>query len=129
MRKFTLWQRGSNLRAWLFTIMHNTFINQVKAGRLQTQSMTEDTGQMDIDVAPGQEHQMQIRDLVAALKSLPAEFREVVLLVGLEQLSYAEAARVLDIPKGTVMSRLARGREKLQTLMAGESIPVLRRVK
>ena len=129
LQKFSLWQRGSNLRAWLFTIMHNTFVNQIRAGRLRTLSMSEESGQMEIDVAPGQEQQIQIRDLVSALKQLPEDFREVVLLVGLEQLSYEEAARVLGIPKGTVMSRLARGREKLQVLMAGEQVPVLRRVK
>ncbi len=129
LHKFSLWQRGSNLRAWLFTIMHNTFVNQVRAGRLTTISMSEESGHMDIEVTPGQEQQIQIRDLVSALKRLPDEFREVVLLVGLEQLSYEETARVLGIPMGTVMSRLARGREKLRVLMAGEPVPVLRRVK
>jgi RNA polymerase sigma-70 factor (ECF subfamily) len=60
---------------------------------------------------------------------LPSEYREVILLIGLEQMSYEEVAQVLGIPLGTVMSRLSRGRERLRKLMAGESAPVLRRVK
>jgi RNA polymerase sigma-70 factor (ECF subfamily) len=53
---------------------------------------------------------------------LPAEQREVILLVGLEQFGYAEAARILDVPLGTVMSRLSRGRERLRQLLMGEEI-------
>ena len=60
-----------------------------------------------------------MRDLDAALKRLPAEQREVLLLVGLEQLSYAEVSQALGVPVGTVMSRLSRGRERLRALMSG----------
>ncbi len=129
LRKFTLWRHGSDLRAWLFTIMHNIFINQLRANRLPSVPL-DDTGENTLAAPPaGQEQQLQIRDLMTALRHLPAEFRAVVLLVGLEELSYDEAARVLGVPRGTVMSRLARGREKLQALMAGEQVPTLRRVK
>ena len=72
---------------------------------------------------------MHVRDLDSAIGKLPVEYREVILLVGLEQMSYEEVAKVLAIPLGTVMSRLSRGREKLRALMAGESAPALRRVK
>jgi RNA polymerase sigma-70 factor (ECF subfamily) len=73
---------------------------------------------------------LEIRDLESALALLPPEQREIVLLVGLEQLSYAEVARALDIPIGTVMSRLFRGRERLRTLLTGAPpAPVLKAVK
>ena len=60
-------------------------------------------------------------DLEAALARLPQEQREVLLLVGLEQMTYGESAGVLNVPIGTVMSRLSRGREKLRTLLKGEA--------
>ena len=69
----------------------------------------------------GRSIRYRLRDLDAALQRLPAEQREVLLLVGLEQLSYAETGKALGIPIGTVMSRLSRGRERLHTLMSGAS--------
>ena len=113
--KFRLWRRGSDLRAWLFTIMHNIFINQLKARR---EFALDDALEAVLQSAP-QSDALELRDLDAALRQLPAEQREVLLLVGLEQLSYAEASKVLDIPVGTVMSRLSRGRERLRALMSG----------
>ena len=64
---------------------------------------------------------LQLRDLDAALRLLPVEQREVLLLVGLEQLSYAEVSKALSVPVGTVMSRLSRGRERLRALMSGSA--------
>ena len=84
---------------------------------------------MDISVRPNQEEGLVMRDLVSALGQLPEEYREVLLLVGLEQLQYGEVANVLGIPIGTVMSRLSRGREQLRLVMAGNSVSRLRRVK
>jgi RNA polymerase sigma-70 factor (ECF subfamily) len=60
-----------------------------------------------------------LRDLDAAIRRLPPEQREVLLLVALEDMSYAEAAEALEIPIGTVMSRLARAREKLRAMLSG----------
>lgn len=112
-----LWRPGSDLRAWLFTIMHNIFVNQVRASDALsnaaelTEAVTATLSET-ADVA-------YVLDLEAGLARLPAELREVLLLVGLEQLSYQEAATVLGIPLGTVMSRLFRGRERLRRLMTG----------
>jgi RNA polymerase sigma-70 factor (ECF subfamily) len=74
--------------------------------------------------------QLEIRDLQTALALLPAEQREVLLLIGLESLTYAEASEALGIPLGTVMSRLFRGRERLRATMTGAlATPNLKIVK
>src|SRR5512140_1847046 len=117
LTKFHLWRHGSDLRAWMFSIMHNVFINQLKARR---ELALDEATEAALESAP-QSDPLQLRDLDSALRRLPAEQREVLLLVGLEQLSYAEAGQVLDIPLGTVMSRLSRGRERLRDLMSGAS--------
>lgn len=114
--KLDLWRPGTDLRAWLFTLMHNLFVNQVRANKLQE---TDLDAAKDIPVNGGQMDAMALRDIFTALGRLPMEQREVVLLVGLEQFGYAEAARILDVPLGTVMSRLSRGRERLRQLLAG----------
>lgn len=116
--KLHLWRRGSDLRAWLFTIMHNVFINQVRARRAAPDLPLDD----EIAELPGHSapaDRIQIRDLDAALARLPDEQREVLLLIALEQLSYEETAKSLGIPIGTVMSRLSRGRERLRIIMNG----------
>jgi RNA polymerase sigma-70 factor (ECF subfamily) len=125
--KFALWRRGSDLRAWLFSIMHNVFVNQLDARGRRPEEALPDA--FDIPVAPAQEHALEIRDLCAALAQLSPEYREVLLLVGLEELQYEEVAKVLGVPLGTVMSRLSRGRERLRNIMSGTPQTTLRRVK
>lgn len=128
--KYHLWQPGSNLRAWLFTIMHNVFINQLRA---QPAGMTDglDDESALMAVRPTQSDWLEVRDLQAALQQLPAEQRAVLLLVGLEQMTYEETSSVLGIPMGTVMSRLSRARGRLRTLLAdgGVSPAALKVVK
>jgi RNA polymerase sigma-70 factor (ECF subfamily) len=125
--KLHMWRRDSDMRAWMFSIMHNTFINHIRKKQPVTVSMDEDT--LDVPTRATQEDTLHMRDLDSAIAKLPYEYREIILLIGLEQMSYEEVAKVLAIPMGTVMSRLSRGRERLRNIMAGESIPVLRRVK
>jgi len=115
LAKFYLWRRGSDLRAWLFTIMHNVFINQLKARR----ELALDDAVADGLQSAARSDPFELRDLDAALRQLPVEQREVLLLVGLEQLSYAEVGKALGIPVGTVMSRLSRGRARLRAVMSG----------
>jgi RNA polymerase sigma-70 factor (ECF subfamily) len=124
--KLDLWRPGSDLRAWLFTLMHNLFVNQVRANRPQE---TDLDAAKDISVVGGQMDALALRDIHSALGRLPVEHREVILLVGLEQFGYGEAARILGIPPGTVMSRLSRGRERLRQLLAGEPVVKLKVVK
>lgn len=117
--KLHLWRRGSDMRAWLFTVMHNVYVNQLRA-RVAHPVVSLDESEAPHIAEPAPESdRLEIRDLDLALRKLPDEQREVLLLVGLEQLSYEETARALGIPIGTVMSRLSRARERLRRLLAG----------
>jgi RNA polymerase sigma-70 factor, ECF subfamily len=119
-RKRALWQPGTDLRAWLFTVMHNVYVNGVRSARA-TESLDEEGPAAEavhaLQTGSVAEGDIVVSELRTALASLAAEQREVVLLVGLEQMSYADAATVLAVPIGTVMSRLSRGRERLRLLL------------
>ena len=127
LNKFTLFRRGTDLRAWLFTVMHNVHINQLRAAASR-HTVTLDASDAEAIQAPPDETST-LRDLHSALEHLPPDQRDVILLVGLEQFTYEETARVLGVPVGTVMSRLSRARERLRTLMTGDTTPYLRRIK
>jgi len=128
INKRHLWRPGSDLRAWLFAIMHNVFVNQLRSRQAHPEEGLDD--ETLPAVAPTDGARLEIRDLQSALAVLPAEQREIVLLVGLEQLTYAEVSEALGIPIGTVMSRLFRGRERLRGLIAGAPVaPNLKVVK
>lgn len=136
LSRFSLWRRHSDMRAWLFTIMHNLYVNQGRSARRRQHLQIEMSDYDDPVMPSSQEGALAIRDMNRALALLPDEYREVILLVGLEQMQYDEVARVLAIPRGTVMSRLSRGRERLRQIMSSEgesktsgNDPVLRRVK
>jgi len=114
--KLHLYRRGTDLRAWMFTVMHNVFVNQLRASRPGVQ-LEDDMPELS---RPARESEsLELRDLDRAIRRLPPEQREVLLLVVLEDMSYDEAARTLGIPIGTVMSRLARAREKLRSMLSG----------
>jgi RNA polymerase sigma-70 factor (ECF subfamily) len=109
---------GTNMRAWLFTILRNAHINELR--RARTTATPDETLEALIPpVQAGQEHSLSLRDLQRALRRLTPEMREVLLLIGLEGMSYEEAAEVLGAKVGTVKSRLCRGREALRRLMDG----------
>ncbi len=116
LRKLHLFRPGTDLRAWLFTVMHNVFVNQVRAGRLP---VVDDEDMSELPQREQEADGLAIRDLDRALLRLPDDQRAVLLLVALEDMSYEEAARTLEIPIGTVMSRLSRAREKLRAMMQG----------
>jgi RNA polymerase sigma-70 factor (ECF subfamily) len=132
--KRALWQPGTDLRAWMFTVMHNVFVNGTRRAR-PTVSL-DDLGVDEAGPAPAAsvETGVALSELARALAQLPDEQRAVLLLVGLEQFSYAEASDVLGVPMGTVMSRLSRARERLRHLLetgsaGAERAALLRRVK
>ena len=116
--KLHLYRRGTDLRAWLFTVMHNVHVNRVRAAR--PTDMLEDEMPELAQRAP-QGDTLLVRDLDRAIARLPAEQAAVLLLVTLEEMSYEEVAHTLGIPIGTVMSRLSRAREKLRAMMLGQS--------
>lgn len=135
--KRSLWRAGTDdpagsLRAWLFAVMHNVFVNSLR--RVKAVESLEQAGDSMPELAAADasaETGAAVRDIRQALMRLPEEQREVILLVGLEQLSYAEAAFALDVPIGTVMSRLSRGRERLRQILESRAgaPSTLRRVK
>jgi RNA polymerase sigma-70 factor, ECF subfamily len=112
-----LWQPGTDLRAWLFTILHNQHVNDVRRSvREGVRVPVEEVG-ATLTVPPNAVAALQLRDLERAIATLPAEQRQAILLVGLEGLSYEKVAAILDVPVGTVRSRLSRGRDTLRRRM------------
>lgn len=123
-------QPGTNLRAWLYRIMTNTFINEFRKKRREPEKVSMDAYDRVDDfhffhkiAAEAATAPDPVKDVVArltnddfqkALETLPEEYRAAVLLYDLQGLSYDETAQALDVPVGTVRSRLARGRRRLQ---------------
>ncbi len=114
--KLHLWQAGTDLRAWLFTILHNQYVNQVRRAVREGAAVGLSETEPMLTQAPHQGKRLELRDLDRAIARLPQEQRSVILLVGLEGMRYEEVAAVLDVPVGTVRSRLSRGREALRRL-------------
>jgi RNA polymerase sigma-70 factor, ECF subfamily len=110
------WREGDNPRKWLFSILHNLHVDHLRRKSRRPPHVGLDSLDTDPATVPAADGASG-GDIDRALQMLSVEQRRVVLLVGLEGLSYAETAEVLDIPVGTVMSRLARGRERLRLLM------------
>lgn len=115
--KLHLWQEGTDLRAWLFTILHNQYVNQVRRAVREGAAVGLSETEPMLTRAPHQSKSLELRDLERAIAKLPEEQRAVILLVGLEGMRYEEVAEVLGVPVGTVRSRLSRGREALRRLM------------
>ena len=115
--KLHLYRRGTDLRAWLFTVMHNVHVNRVRASR-PTDTLEDEMPELAQRAAQGDA--LLVRDLDRGISRLPADQRAVLLLVTLEEMSYEQVASTLGIPIGTVMSRLSRAREKLRAMMLGQ---------
>jgi len=121
-RALSRWQSrrpDGDLRGWLYTILYNRFLtDQQRQKRRGIHGELAEAVESDrLVVKGGQEAALEHRDLLRAFAVLPEEQRSVLVLVGVEDLSYDEAARVLGVPIGTVMSRLSRGRERLRQLL------------
>jgi len=112
-----LWEPGTNLRAWLFTLMHNQHVNDVRRSVREGTTVDIDDVQNAMASQSDASASMLLRDLERGLAALAIEQRQVILLVGLEGMSYEETAAVLGVPVGTVRSRLSRGRDALRKLM------------
>ncbi|HEX3576664.1 MAG TPA: sigma-70 family RNA polymerase sigma factor [Rhodopila sp.] len=105
----------AEMRPWLFTIMHNLYVSRIRQKRTvgQPESL-DDVAESALAVDAVQDQRVRMKDVIRAVEQLPEDLRSVLLLVTVEELSYANVARVLDIPIGTVMSRLSRARERLR---------------
>ena len=114
--KLHLWQPGTDLRAWLFTILHNQYVNHIRRAVREGSAVGLSDSEPLLSRAPQQSKRLELRDLERAIAKLPEEQRAVILLVGLEGMRYEEVAAVLDVPVGTIRSRLSRGREALRRL-------------
>ena len=122
--KRELWRAGSDLRAWLFTIMHNVHVNQFSVRRRELAETS-----LDVEDGPGagweppvratQSVRVELAEVLVHIERLPAEQREVLMLAAVEELRYEDIARIQGIPIGTVMSRLNRARERLRRMLAG----------
>ena len=113
-------RREGDVRAWLFTILHNLAIDQFRQSSTRGSHLSIDETQEDnFGEAASQEQKLMYQDVLNKLARLPEDQRAVLLLVAVEDLSYADAAKALNIPVGTVMSRLSRARERLQREIEG----------
>ena len=106
-----LWQPGTNLRAWLFTLMHNQYVNSVRRDIREGQTVEIDSISNGLAATTDPTSSRQLQELERALGQLAEEQRQAILLVGLEGVSYEEAAGILNVPVGTVRSRLNRSRK------------------
>lgn len=114
---------GQNGRAWLLSVVRNTCLTWLRKQGEQPSVEFDEQAHSAIDPAPDAEaclvHQADLGSLQGCLEALPPEFREAIVLRELEELSYKEIADIAGVPIGTVMSRLARGRKRLQECLAG----------
>jgi len=125
--RFSMWQRRGAIRSWMFGIMHNLYIDRLRS---QRNSPEEDAGEELPEAVAAPADRLGLRDLERALQRLSTEQREVLLLVGVEEMSYREIASAIGVPIGTVMSRLSRARERLRAELDDRPAPAkMQRVK
>jgi RNA polymerase sigma-70 factor (ECF subfamily) len=135
-RAITRWHQrryDGDARTWLFTILHNLAMNRLRLNARRGPHLpVEDASPIALARPADQESGLHCRDVLNALDRLPDDLRAVLLLVTIEELSYADAATAIGVPIGTVMSRLSRARARLRDYLAGgdkATAPRLRRVK
>lgn len=115
-----LFRPDGDLRAWLFGILHNSYVSAVRsAGRRPQASPPGSLPEPRLD--PDQESRLELRRVLVALQQLPEEQRRVIVMVSVDGMTTEEAAAALDLPVGTVRSRLWRGREALRRLSRREA--------
>jgi RNA polymerase sigma factor (sigma-70 family) len=128
LSRWSLRRSDGDLRAWLFTIQRNLHVSALRQSQRRGAHV-----ELDELTSPStralQEAGLEVQDILATLEQLPEEQKSLLLLVGVEDLSYDDAAKVMGVPVGTVMSRLARGRQKLRALLETGRTTLLRRVK
>jgi RNA polymerase sigma-70 factor (ECF subfamily) len=130
-QSFDKFQPGTNCKAWLLSILRNLFINQYNHKRREPDTVNWEAIEQTYEAMVQNGHedpqspffsQLMDREIQQALKELPEEFRTAIVLVDIEELSYEEAARVMNCPVGTIRSRLSRGRRMLQVALRDYAI-------
>ncbi len=114
--KADTFQPGTDLRPWLFRILHNTYVSDLRRARTRAEAAPD---LPDPVARECQDTHVELQQVMGALDQLPEAQRMPIILVALREMSYAEAARTLDVPLGTFMSRLGRGREALRRIVTG----------
>jgi RNA polymerase sigma-70 factor, ECF subfamily len=120
LAKEHLWQPGTNIRTWLFTILHNLHVSNIRHSLREQSRAGAIVASLRI-VPPAPDARLEIIDLDRAIAKLPEWQRQVILLVGLEGMRYDQAAAIIGVPVGTIRSRIARARDTLRRLMDGEA--------
>jgi len=124
IRGFPSFQQGTNFRAWIYRILRNTFLTSQTGLRAHVSLDSDEDGPIEpsTDETPESRLMAQLEGekIQAALQQLPVNFREIILLCDLEEMSYQEISLAIGIPIGTVMSRLSRARKAMRILLAGE---------
>lgn len=110
----------ANLRSWLFGILHNVHVSDLRRDQVRTRAAASIEPLVRSDIAPNQPDQVELARTMEAFARLPEDQRRALMLVAVDGLSYQEAAGILGIPLGTLMSRLARGREALRGDLRGD---------
>jgi RNA polymerase sigma-70 factor, ECF subfamily len=130
LTKHHLYDESRPLRAWLYAILRNLHIsNWRRTSRFGVATNIDDLEDFEGAVAPAQEQNMSVALITDALDHLPPQQREVLVMISLEEMSYKEAADVVGVPIGTIMSRLSRARATMQRMLEERGTPVLRVVK
>lgn len=129
IRKQGLWKPTGSLKGWLFRILLNLYRNELRTSRRRGEHVPVETMLVEPSIAPAQPGRIALAEMAKAIETLGAEQREALLLVVLEGMSYGEAAEVIGIPIGTLMSRLGRARAALRTMTGSADEPRLRTVK
>jgi len=128
LSRWTSRRADGELRTWLFAILRNLHIDAYRQARRRGAEVEIDEDDHR-ETAARQETALEARDVLAALEQLPEEQKSLLLLIGVEDFSYEEAARVVGVPIGTVMSRLSRARQRLRSIVEHGPVTLLRRVK
>lgn len=128
LSRWSLRRHDSDLRAWLFAIQRNLYVSRWRQERRRGAPVAIEEAALP-GTPPRQETTLEVHDVLAALDQLPEEQKSLLLLVGVEDFSYDEAARILGMPIGTVMSRLSRARQRLRSIVETGTTTLLRRVK
>lgn len=111
------WQPGTNFAAWAYRVMRNLWIDMARSRQRRDRGRAAEEEGLSVGIVGDAETRVELAYLMRAMDNLPDEQREAVALVMIEELSYAEAAHVLEIPMGTLTSRLVRGRQALLTML------------